>query len=188
MRKTGFLYGALLLVLGTMLVFATTGTAAGTASFKAAWIYVGPHNDGGWSQAHDEGRLSVQKQLGSKVQTTFKENVPEGAQIAQVIESLSATATRSSSPPRSGSRLHGAGGEEAPGRLLRDGDRNAAVEEHGRVLRRRRGRDLPRPGWPRARRARRARSASSSPFAIPEVIRHTNAFTLGVQATHPRRR
>ena len=23
------------------------------------------------------------------------------------------------------------------------------------------------------------------PFAIPEVIRHTNAFTLGVQATHP---
>ena len=27
--------------------------------FKAAWIYVGPHNDGGWSQAHDNGRLAV---------------------------------------------------------------------------------------------------------------------------------
>ncbi len=23
------------------------------APFKAAWIYVGPHNDGGWSQAHE---------------------------------------------------------------------------------------------------------------------------------------
>ncbi|HBH42411.1 MAG TPA: Vi polysaccharide biosynthesis protein VipA/TviB, partial [Rhizobiales bacterium] len=36
-----------------------------------------PHNDGGWSQAHDAGRLYVQKMLGSKVQTTFKENVPD---------------------------------------------------------------------------------------------------------------
>src|SRR5207244_357162 len=58
------------------------------AVFKAAWIYVGPHNDGGWSQAHDEGRLAVQKALGSKVQTTYKENVPEGPQVCQTIESL----------------------------------------------------------------------------------------------------
>ena len=63
-------------------------SAASTGAFKAAWIYVGPHNDGGWSQAHDEGRLYVQKALGSKVQTTFKENVPEGPQVAQVIEQL----------------------------------------------------------------------------------------------------
>ena len=42
------------------------GEAAATP-FKAAWIYVGPHNDGGWSQAHDSGRLYVQKTLGSKV-------------------------------------------------------------------------------------------------------------------------
>ena len=39
-------------------------------------------------KAHDDGRLYVQKALGSKVQTTFKENVPEGPQVAQVIESL----------------------------------------------------------------------------------------------------
>ena len=30
----------------------------------------------------------MQKALGSKVQTTFKENVPEGPQTAQVIDSL----------------------------------------------------------------------------------------------------
>jgi basic membrane lipoprotein Med (substrate-binding protein (PBP1-ABC) superfamily) len=48
--------------------------------FKAAWIYVGPHNDGGWSQAHDAGRLKVEKALGAKVETTYKENVPEGPQ------------------------------------------------------------------------------------------------------------
>ena len=72
------------------LTVATTAPARSDASstIKAAWIYVGPHNDGGWSQAHDRGRLHVQKQLGTKVVTTFKENVPEGPQVSQVIDSL----------------------------------------------------------------------------------------------------
>jgi basic membrane lipoprotein Med (substrate-binding protein (PBP1-ABC) superfamily) len=55
---------------------------------KAAWIYVGPHNDGGWSQAHDEARVKVQEEFGDKVVTTYKENVPEGEQVGQVIEDL----------------------------------------------------------------------------------------------------
>src|SRR5215470_13881697 len=65
-----------------------SGSAAKTSAYKVAWIYVGPHNDHGWSQAHDQGRLYVQKALGSKVQTTYKENVPEGPQTSQVIDSL----------------------------------------------------------------------------------------------------
>src|SRR4029450_13261862 len=73
---------------GAALVFAATGSGAKSATFKAAWIYVGPHNDGGWSQAHDKGRLYVQKKLGSKVETTYKEIVPEGPGATQVIESL----------------------------------------------------------------------------------------------------
>src|SRR6478736_5287224 len=71
------------LALGT-----SPGSAKSSATFKAAWIYVGPHNDSGWSQAHDQGRLYVQKMLGSKVKTTYKENIPEGPQVAQVIEQL----------------------------------------------------------------------------------------------------
>src|ERR1043165_6365625 len=70
---------------------ATTGAARTnktTAAFKVAWIYVGPHDDHGWSQAHDKGRQYVQSKLGSNVQTTFKELVPEGPQTCQVIESL----------------------------------------------------------------------------------------------------
>src|SRR6266496_4111660 len=58
------------------------------AAFKAAWIYVGPHNDSGWSQAHDEGRLAVVKALGSKVQTTYKENIAPGPQLQQTVASL----------------------------------------------------------------------------------------------------
>ena len=36
---------------------AATAGARQSAAYKAAWIYVGPHNDHGWSQAHDAGRL-----------------------------------------------------------------------------------------------------------------------------------
>ncbi|MCZ2103128.1 MAG: BMP family ABC transporter substrate-binding protein, partial [Burkholderiales bacterium] len=46
---------------------------------KAAWIYVGPVGDGGWSFAHDNARKAVEKDFAGKVVTSFVENVPEGA-------------------------------------------------------------------------------------------------------------
>lgn len=55
---------------------------------KAAWVYVGPTNDGGWTQTHDEGRLAAQEALGDAVETTYKENVPEGPQVVQTVEDL----------------------------------------------------------------------------------------------------
>src|SRR3954454_12408777 len=94
-HKTGLAGLALTLCLAAgALVFAaapwagSTGGGHATAQLKAAWIYVGPHNDGGWSQAHDACRQYVQKQLGSKVQTTYKENIAPGAQMAQTVQSL----------------------------------------------------------------------------------------------------
>ena len=70
-RKTvGGLVALATLGLAALAVVATGSAAhkAQAAPIKAAWIYVGPHNDGGWSQAHDAGRLYVQKQLGAKVE------------------------------------------------------------------------------------------------------------------------
>ena len=186
MRKTGFLYGALLLVLGAMLVFATTGTAAEQASFKAAWIYVGPHNDAGWSQAHNKGRLAVQKALGSKVQTTFKENVPEGAQTCQVIESLIRDGNKIIFATSFGFQTCMARRRRSIRTSTSRGDRNAPDEEHGRVLRRRRGRELPRRDGRGCRNEEGHDRPTSSPFPIPEVIRHTNAFALGAQAVNPK--
>lgn len=55
---------------------------------KAAWVYVGPINDGGWTQAHNEGREAVQEHFGDLVETTYKENVPEGPQVLQTVEDL----------------------------------------------------------------------------------------------------
>ncbi|ATU63110.1 BMP family ABC transporter substrate-binding protein [Piscinibacter gummiphilus] len=44
---------------------------------KIAMLYYGPKNDGGWTQAFDEARVKIEKELGQKIQ--FVENVPEDA-------------------------------------------------------------------------------------------------------------
>ncbi len=56
--------------------------------FNVAFVYIGPHNDGGWSQSHDEGRLFVDKDV-PNVHTAYIENVPEGADSEQVFRALS---------------------------------------------------------------------------------------------------
>lgn len=45
--------------------------------FKACFVYVGSHTDGGYSEGHDHGRQFLEKELGDKVTTTFAENVAE---------------------------------------------------------------------------------------------------------------
>ncbi len=68
-----------LLAAGTaVLALALSAGVANAAPLKACWVYVGPHNDGGYSQQHDIGRLEVAKALGDKVDaSTYIENVKE---------------------------------------------------------------------------------------------------------------
>ena len=55
---------------------------------KIGFVYVGPVGDAGWTYAHDQGRLAMEKELGAKVKTTYVENVPEGADAERVIRKL----------------------------------------------------------------------------------------------------
>ncbi|NDV87320.1 BMP family ABC transporter substrate-binding protein [Aurantimonas aggregata] len=57
-------------------------------SVKAAFVYVGPVGDFGWTFAHDQGRKYLEEQLGDKVETTFVENVAEGPDAERVIRQL----------------------------------------------------------------------------------------------------
>jgi basic membrane protein A len=50
-------------------------------------VLIGPHDDGGWSQAHFEGLEYVQQNV-PNVHTAYIENVPEGADSEQVFRSL----------------------------------------------------------------------------------------------------
>ena len=58
------------------------------AAEKAAFVYLGPTSDHGWTYAHDQGRLKAQKTLGTKIKTSYIENVPETADAERVIRNL----------------------------------------------------------------------------------------------------
>ena len=64
------------------------GAASAEEPLKVGFVYVGPVGDAGWTYAHDQGRLMLEKELGGKVKTTFVENVPEGADAERVIRQL----------------------------------------------------------------------------------------------------
>jgi basic membrane protein A len=55
--------------------------------FNVAMVLIGPHDDGGWSQAHYEGLQYLEKNV-ENVHTAYIENVPEGSEAEQVIRSL----------------------------------------------------------------------------------------------------
>jgi len=55
--------------------------------FNVAAVLIGPHDDGGWSQAHYEGLLYLEKNMPSS-HVAYIENVPEGADSEQVFRSL----------------------------------------------------------------------------------------------------
>jgi basic membrane protein A and related proteins len=55
---------------------------------NVAMVLIGPHDDGGWSQAHYEGLLHVCEQV-PDAHVAYVENVPEGADSEQVFRSLS---------------------------------------------------------------------------------------------------
>jgi basic membrane protein A len=189
LRNRKLALGAIVLVvaaLAAVLAFATSPSSAkSSAAFKAAWIYVGPHNDGGWSQAHDQGRLYVQRMLGSKVQTTYKENVPEGPQVAQVIDQLIRDGNKIIFATSFGFQPAMAAAaaknpdvkfEMATGTIIKPN----MAEYYGA------GEDaIYLSGIAAGAATKTGTVGYVVPFAIPEVIRHANAFTLGVQKSHP---
>src|SRR4051795_10706495 len=184
-RALGALLAACVIGGGAVAATAVAKPTRKADVFKAAWIYVGPHNDGGWSQAHDQGRLAVQKALGSKVQTTYKENIPEGPQVAQVIESLIrdgnkiifATSFGFQNAMAAAAKKHpDVKFEMATGTMV-----STNMAEYFGA-----GEDaIYLSGMAAGAATKTGTIGYVVPFAIPEVIRHANAFALGVQAMHP---
>jgi len=53
--------------------------------FKVAFVYVAPIGDLGWTWAHDQGRLDLEREFGDMLETSYIENVPEGPEAERVI-------------------------------------------------------------------------------------------------------
>jgi len=67
------------------------GNAAAEDPFKVGFVYVGPVGDHGWTYRHDIGRQAIEAEFGNKVETTFVESVPEGADAERVIRKLASS-------------------------------------------------------------------------------------------------
>jgi simple sugar transport system substrate-binding protein len=74
----------------TLLSFGVS-TSASADKTKVGFIYIGPPGDHGWTYAHDQARLEIEKELGDQVQTTFVEGVPEGPDAERAIAKLAQT-------------------------------------------------------------------------------------------------
>lgn len=76
------------LLAGAALAVAMTGVAQAESHgepVKVGFIYVGPVNDGGWSQHHHEAAVEMKEHFGDAVELIEQENVPEGADAVGAI-------------------------------------------------------------------------------------------------------
>lgn len=159
--------------------------AAAQTPLKAAWVYVGPVGDAGWSYAHDQGRKAVEAKFGNKVQTTYVENVPEGADAERVIRDLAAQGNKIIFATSFGFMEpmlrvapefpdvkfeHATGYKTAPNMSIYDASFYQDTYMAGIIA---------------AKMSKTGTLGFVGSFPIPEVLRNINGFTLGAQTVNP---
>ena len=165
---------------------APAASAPKAEPFKAAWVYVGPVGDAGWTFAHDLGRKAVEAEYGDKVQTTFVEKVPEGADAERVIRDLA----------QQGNKIIFAtsfGYMEPMLKVAKDfpdvkfehatGYKTA---DNMNVYDARFYQDTYLAGVIAGKMTKTNTLGFVGSFPIPEVLRNINAFTLGAQSVNPK--
>ncbi|HTT13275.1 MAG TPA: BMP family ABC transporter substrate-binding protein [Burkholderiaceae bacterium] len=153
---------------------------------KAAWVYVGPVGDAGWSFAHDLGRKAVEAEYGDKVKTTLVEKVPEGADAERVIRDLAAQGNKIIFATSFGYMEamfkvaadfpdvrfeHATGYKTAANMRLYDSKFYEPSYMAGVIA---------------GKMTRTNTLGFVGSFPIPEVLRNINAFTLGAQSVNPK--
>lgn len=162
-----------------------TTAARGSDVLKVAFVYVSPIGQAGWSHRHDEGRKAVERALGDRVETTYLESVPEGAQAERVFEDLArkgfglifGTSFGYMDPMVVAAEkypntifMHASGFKTAKNL----GTYFGAAEE-GRYL----------TGIAAGRATKTGKIGYVAAFPIPEVLRGIDAFALGVRSVRP---
>jgi simple sugar transport system substrate-binding protein len=173
------------LVPGILLALAAPLAASAAEPLKIGFVYLGPIGDAGWTYAHDQGRLMMEKALGSKVKTTYVENVPETADAERVIRQLAAdgntliftTSFGYMEPTLKVAKQfpkvrfeHATGYKTAPNVAVYQ----ARFYEGAYLL-----------GILAGKMTKTNTLGFVGSFPIPEVIRNINAFTLGAQSVNP---
>lgn len=81
MKRRTLLASAAALALATGAAFAQDVT-------KVGFVYVGPTNDGGWSQHHHEAAMKMKEHFGDQIELVEQASVPEGADAERVLTQM----------------------------------------------------------------------------------------------------
>lgn len=153
---------------------------------KVGFVYVGPVGDFGWTYQHDQGRLAVEAALGDKVETTFLESVPEGADAERAIERLARTGhdlifTTSfgymDPTNKVAKKYPDVKFEHATG-FKRESPNVSTYDSRfyeGRYVQ----------GYIAAKMSKTGSAGYIASFPIPEVVQGINSFLLGAQSVNP---
>lgn len=180
-RRFDMRIGRMVLVL-LYAIFVSTASAA-DKEMNVGFVYVSPIGDAGWSYAHDQGRLAVDKMEG--VKTSYVEAVPEGPDAERVILNMArkgykmifATSFGYMDPMlKVAKQFPDVTFMHCSGFKMHDNMGNY----FGRMYQ---ARYL--SGMVAGAMSKTNNIGYVAAFPIPEVIRGINAFTLGAQAVNP---
>ncbi len=76
------------MLIGGVIGLGLVSSASAADPIKAAFIYIGPTGDHGWSYSHDQGRIIAEANLKGAVKTSYVENVAETADAERVMRNL----------------------------------------------------------------------------------------------------
>jgi simple sugar transport system substrate-binding protein len=165
---------------------AAPAAPAKPAPLKAAFVYVGPVGDAGYTFAHDAGRKEAVAKLGDKVATTFVESVKEGPDAERVIRDLATQGNKvifatsfgfGDSMAKVAKDFPDVYFEHATG---------FKTSENMRVYEPRIHEVAYLAGIVAGRMTKTNTLGFVGSFPIPEVLRNINAFTLGAQSVNPK--
>jgi len=159
-------------------------TEASSEKLKVGFIYVGSATDGGYSQAHDNGRKYLEEKI-PNVQAVIKESVPEGQEVEKVAADMVDQGCKIIFATSFGYMdyiekvakkypdvkfFHCSGYKTADNMSTYFGR-----EYQARYL----------TGVVAGMKSKNGKIGYVAAFSIPEVVRSVNAFTLGARSVNP---
>ena len=188
LQRAGSLLLPLALLTGALTAPAASAapTSPGTTPLKAAFVYVTPVLDAGWTRQHEDGRMAMQAALGAKVKTIAVDNVAEGVDAERVLRDLAASGNQLifttsfgyMEPTLKVARdFPNVKFENLTGYKRTDNVATANARHYeGRYL----------SGIAAARASKTGVAGFVAGFPIPEVLQGINAFALGMRSVNPK--
>ncbi|OPJ62081.1 BMP family ABC transporter substrate-binding protein [Clostridium chromiireducens] len=161
-----------------------TKTEASGEKLKVGFIYIGSASDGGYSQAHDNGRKYLEEKI-PNVETIVKESVPEGQEVEKVATDMIDQGAKVIFATSFGymDYIEKVSKEYPDVKFFHCSGYKTTDNMSTYFGREYQARYL--TGIVAGMKSKNGKIGYVAAFPIPEVVRATNAFALGVRSVNP---